>query len=76
MVVVQHSQHLVHNGMVQLTNADVYAEDGVYYAEYQAVKQVSNGWTYSLLVVEAIRSAAGRLCGRLLLGRRWKIWFQ
>ena len=37
MVVVQHCQHLVHNGMVDLSSADVDAEDGVDYAEDEAV---------------------------------------
>lgn len=61
-VVVQHGEHAVDNGVVCLAEADVDAEDGVDEDEDQVVDEVSDGGAHALLVVEAdVPSSGGGL---------------
>lgn len=51
MVIVQHSEDPIHNGVVKLSEPDVYAEYGMYNCEEQHVQQMFQCRSDSLLVV-------------------------
>jgi hypothetical protein len=75
-VMIQHCQYLIHNGMVGLPKPNVDAEESMDDTEDQAVDEMSNGRADSLLVVEAHMSAIGRLLAVLLCRVSWEIWLQ
>ena len=57
-VVVQHCEGMIHNRMVHLSYPYIYAEHGVDDAEDQAVDEMADCGSYSLLVVETIGFSA------------------
>lgn len=72
-VVVQHRQYAVDNGVVCLPEADVDAEDCVDDGEDEAVDEVPDGGSDALLVVEANGSVVGGGWGGVFGGLGGKI---